>query len=356
VLCGVSSASMSRPDDLSGRSESEQNDKNISSLDKFTMQEKVVPLLKGIKTKEPAVMLAALKVFRQVGQAADAEFLATEVLPVLWTFALGPLLDLAQFRSFMHVIKAISGKIEKEQVRKLQELGTGRPSDSRSASTSAPISNGLAEAASTQANGNEDDFAKLVLGSKTASTRNDPFAGALSDGERLTQNPPTFSWSSTNNAGAASQSQRAFTPNMTALQPQAPSRSVTPDVSAASFPSLQPSTSGSIWNQPATRPLQSPSYGVAAVASPSLASSQQRSGLASPPILPPPPSNPTFSNKAWQQPNYNIAPPPSAPVFAQPQQRPPQQNSLGVLQPQQRGVQQAVQPQKSGLDKYQSLL
>ncbi|KPI43899.1 Protein kinase domain-containing protein ppk32 [Cyphellophora attinorum] len=356
VLCGVSSASMSRPDDLSGRMENEQHDKNISSLDKFTMQEKVVPLLKGIKTKEPAVMLAALKVFRQVGQAADAEFLATEVLPVLWTFALGPLLDLAQFQSFMQVIKAISGKIEKEQVRKLQELGTGRAvSESRSASSAAPVSNGFAGAGSTQATGNEDDFAKLVLGNKTA-TRNDPFAGALSDGERLTQNPPTFSWSSTNNPGVVSQPQRSFTPNMTALQPQAPSRSVTPDVSAASFPSLQPSTSGSTWNQPATRPLQSPSYGVAAVTSPALASSQQRSGLASPPILPPPPSNPTFSNTAWQQPNYNIAPPPSAPVSAQPQQRVPQQNPLSVLQPQPRGVPQAFQAQKSGLDKYQSLL
>ena len=32
---------------------------NISILDKYTVQEKVVPLLKAIKTKEPAVMVSA---------------------------------------------------------------------------------------------------------------------------------------------------------------------------------------------------------------------------------------------------------------------------------------------------------
>lgn len=30
-------------------------------LDKYTVQEKVVPLLKGIKTKEPAVMVSSLR-------------------------------------------------------------------------------------------------------------------------------------------------------------------------------------------------------------------------------------------------------------------------------------------------------
>jgi SCY1-like protein 2 len=30
---------------------------NVSILDKYTIQEKVIPLLRGIKTKEPAVMV-----------------------------------------------------------------------------------------------------------------------------------------------------------------------------------------------------------------------------------------------------------------------------------------------------------
>lgn len=47
---------------------SSQSKANSSSamLDKYTIQEKVVPLLKGIKTKEPAVMVST----RAIGAAA----------------------------------------------------------------------------------------------------------------------------------------------------------------------------------------------------------------------------------------------------------------------------------------------
>jgi hypothetical protein len=48
---------------------------NPQNLDKFT-----VPLLKGIKTKEPAVIMAALNVFQKVGQIPDTDFMAMDVL------------------------------------------------------------------------------------------------------------------------------------------------------------------------------------------------------------------------------------------------------------------------------------
>jgi hypothetical protein len=40
--------------------------------------------------------MAALNVFREVGKIADADFIAMEVLPIMWAFSLGPLLDLQQ--------------------------------------------------------------------------------------------------------------------------------------------------------------------------------------------------------------------------------------------------------------------
>jgi len=40
--------------------------------------------------------MAALSVFRQVGKIADADFVAMEVLPIMWAFSLGPLLNLQQ--------------------------------------------------------------------------------------------------------------------------------------------------------------------------------------------------------------------------------------------------------------------
>ena len=68
--------------------------------------------------------MAALKVFKQIGQMVDSDFLAMEVLPILWSFSLGPLLDLEQFQSFMNLIKSLSSRIEREHTRKLQELSS----------------------------------------------------------------------------------------------------------------------------------------------------------------------------------------------------------------------------------------
>lgn len=65
-------------------------------LDKYTIQEKVIPLLKGIKTKEPAVMMEALAVFEEIGRVCDREVVAMEILPTLWTMSFGPLLGLEQ--------------------------------------------------------------------------------------------------------------------------------------------------------------------------------------------------------------------------------------------------------------------
>src|SRR5699024_1910855 len=59
-------------------------------------QEKVIPLLKGIKTKEPAVMMEALSVFREIGMGCDREVVAMDILPTLWAMSFGPLLGLEQ--------------------------------------------------------------------------------------------------------------------------------------------------------------------------------------------------------------------------------------------------------------------
>ncbi|KAI1616936.1 SCY1-like protein [Exophiala viscosa] len=365
VLCGVSVHKMnSRNDDFGGTSQQEKPDKNVSSLDKFTMQEKVVPLLKGIKTKEPAVMMAALKVFRQISTVADTDFLASEVMPILWNFSLGPLLDLTQFQAFMDVIKTVTAKIEREQIRKLQELSGSRSSDSRAAPLSqTTASNGTQRGS---ANAPEEDFEKLILGNKNAE-KNDVFAGALSEGEKLTPNPPSFSWSPAAGQNRSAASTPSFS-TLPVLQPQQASRSITPDVSMSAFPSLHPqaSSSASIWGASSPPPMAMQSQ------QPVL---HPTSYVGSPtnviPSRPPPPP----STNSWQLP-----PPPGprtvpSPAFiasiAPPQQSPMLKNTwqptsgmtsqpgfagpLNVLQPQTK-PQQPAQPKKTGLDKYESLI
>lgn len=65
TLCGGTADEGSISDGLDGVSIS--RDSKLSSsqvLDKFTIQEKVVPLMKGIKTKEPGVMVSFLEIRR----------------------------------------------------------------------------------------------------------------------------------------------------------------------------------------------------------------------------------------------------------------------------------------------------
>jgi SCY1-like protein 2 len=347
VLCGASSQKSDlKVDDFSGVLQKEDKGKTLSSLDKFTMQEKIIPLLKGIKTKEPAVIIAALSVFQQIGKVADTEFVAIDVMPILWSFSLGPLLSLTQFKAYMDLIKSLSSKIEREQTRKLQELSSTAKSSEVRTSTTVSMNGPSGQVRTTDT---EDDFGRLVL-----SNRNnlpDPFAGALSTAEKLTPNPPSFSWSSSNNASASN-----FGP-MATLRPQPASRSITPDISASAFPTLQPAN-----KVPGFAPLQ-----------PQPPKQNPSSSMASPGFIP------TQTRQSQlQAPNYSIAPPPAssniwqtsstptlAPSPATTQHNPWQQTGFVTSQGPGTGFgpttspfapQQSQQKPKTGLDKYESLL
>ncbi|CAK7274978.1 Protein kinase domain-containing protein ppk32 [Sporothrix epigloea] len=190
ILCGGSADSndSSGTDGLDGLSGEQKRGTSSTALDKYTMQEKIVPLIKAIKTKEPAVMMAALNVLRVVGNVVDADFVAFDLLPVLWAMSLGPLLNLAQFQSFMKLIKTLSARVEEEQVRKLQELSGV---DAAAAISSSSIAGGHADLMNefsagdslsfdtgTIGSGNvEDDFERLVKGKNGGNG-----GGALMDG------------------------------------------------------------------------------------------------------------------------------------------------------------------------------
>ncbi|TKA24935.1 hypothetical protein B0A50_06033 [Salinomyces thailandicus] len=130
TLCGGRASDSSNPgdlddDDFTGLPSNTTSSSSSSSviLDKHTIQETLFPLLRAIKTREPAVMLAALRVFTQIGKICDPEFLALEVLPVLWRWSLGPLLSLEGFKGFMTCIRRVSGRVEAWQIERLRGLG-----------------------------------------------------------------------------------------------------------------------------------------------------------------------------------------------------------------------------------------
>ncbi|KAL4939767.1 hypothetical protein BDV06DRAFT_198122 [Aspergillus oleicola] len=354
VLCGGSVGQSNEvEDDLTGVVEKNKPQPAKSSiLDKYTIQEKLVPSLKAIKTKEPAVMMAALGVFQQIRTIADSDFLALEVLPVLWSFSLGPLLDLKQFGEFMTLIKSISSKVEREQMKKLQELSSGDASGFRNgAAASSKGSNGLAQ---PETESTRDNFERLVLGQggTAANQGDDIWGGLVSDTPSQSSTPqPAFPWSSTTAGSIVRQpslTTRSITPDLKlnsfpTLAPSAPQASSP----ATPFPSLQPSApTPNPWNMP-SMPRQPSRTGqsLATLASMNSAgASSSATNFQTTPnysafSIPPPPSAQAPSAFATPaQPSMGGGTAQASPFFTN-----------GTMQPQQ-------QTQKQGLDKYQSLI
>lgn len=244
ILCGGSS-NAAADDGLNGLISDNKKTSSSSALDKYTMQEKIVPLIRAIKTKEPAVMIAALNVLRIVGEAADADFVAMDVLPILWSMSLGPLLNLKQFQTFMELIKQLSRRVEDEQTRKLQEL-SGNGNGSTSAANEDFMSFGGVTGTAFDANGgSEDDFEALVKGRPSGggvtspgfpSWDDQPSTMVSAPGRKSgasTPQAPAFSWSTPPPSNPTS-------PPVQKVQQQSSFRTVTPDLGR--FESMTPSS------------------------------------------------------------------------------------------------------------------
>lgn len=387
ILCGGSTDN-SNNDGLDGIMAGSDKKSVSTALDKYTMQEKILPLIKGIKTKEPAVMLAALKVLRQVGSVADTEFIAMDILPVLWAMSLGPLLDLKQFQSFMELIKSLSARVEQEHTKKLHELSS---SSKVSSSNEDFLSFGGIPGFTSSNGGNdnaEDDFERLVQGKVSGDGASS--VNPMDSGWDLEPNKPsapakntaTFAWSTPSPSTHTAPGAAGF--SATILQPQQgpASRTITPDLSR--FDTLKPSSTQ--FSQPLQPTNTTNLYNMSTPLQPQ--------------IQPPTQSSVNWSmatNNAWpstsatsmagignsmsnmslnQRPamntlsSFSLPPPPTSPnnSFQMPQPQRPNMPSVNngsfnqqqSLQPSFGGStgQQPAHPptQKSGLDKWESLL
>ncbi|KAL2119727.1 hypothetical protein VTJ04DRAFT_6688 [Mycothermus thermophilus] len=357
TLCGGSN-DPANDDGLDGLNPQKKKATSSTALDKFTMQEKLVPLIKNIKTKEPAVMMAALRVLKVVGDVADAEFVALDILPILWQMALGPLLNLKQFQAFMELIKTLSSRVEEEQTKKLQELAGTQ--STTSALKDDFMSFGPVAGASLDANGaTETDFESLVKGHTSPSTTNpldagwDAMSPKPSPGVGSGKVTPTvaFSWStppasvsganSSTSGTKPSQSGSGFrtvTPDLTSIKPMSPTTTQfsqplqpEPKTSTSSFSiPLQPqtastsinwgaastnntsttTTSSSLWSTPSTTTTQQPltsAFGSLSLNPPPQQQQTGESSFSSFSLPPPPKPNTTTVSSP-----FSLPPPPQA--------------------------------------------
>lgn len=358
VLCGASAdVSDGLDDDLSGIQATKSKPAKSSILDKYTIQEKLVPSLKAIKTKEPSVMMASLKVFRQVGTVADTEFLALEVLPVLWSFSLGPLLSLKQFNAFMALIKTLSTRIEQEQTKKLQELSSaaGSTGFQNGADEFSQSATGLS---SPDADGGAGSFERLVLGKKPSPTNGQSIDmwGSMEPAKpakpAVPSMSPSFSWSS-NNAGMTQQA------NALSQQSNLGFRSITPDQKLGSFPSLAPAPArqaSPVAQAFPTMQLSSSAWGAPAA---NVRSSTGPPGQSLGSMSTMTPSNHMSGSTAQPAPNYSsfsIPPPPTGNMLSNSAMRAPPMNTANRSTSFQGTAATQQGTQKQGLDKYESLI
>ncbi|KAJ5704712.1 hypothetical protein N7536_000401 [Penicillium majusculum] len=359
VLCGASAdVSDGLEDDLSGIQATKSKPAKSSILDKYTIQEKLVPSLKAIKTKEPSVMMASLKVFRQVGTVADTEFLALEVLPVLWSFSLGPLLSLKQFNAFMALIKSLSTRIEQEQTKKLQELSStaGSTGFQNGADEFSLSATGLS---SPDADAGAGSFERLVLGKKASPTNGQSIDmwGSMEPAKpaqpAVPSMSPSFSWTS-NKAGMTQQA------NALSQQSNLGFRSITPDQKLGSFPSLAPAPARQTSPVAQAFPTMQPSS--SAWGAPANANVRSHTGppgqsLGSMSTITP--SNHMSGSTAQPAPNYSsfsIPPPPAGNMLSNSAMRPPPMNTANRSTSFQGTAATQQGTQKQGLDKYESLI
>jgi SCY1-like protein 2 len=366
VLCGGSVGDVTASeDDLSGMVKDKKSKPATGSiLDKYTVQEKLVPLLKAIKTKEPAVMMAALNVFREVGRIVDTDFLALEVLPILWSYSLGPLLDLQQFQQFVELIKLLSAKIEREQRKKLLELSSKDESASRGSDIQGVL--GTNDVGASNVNATNNDFERLVLGKDgNPDVKSDDLWDDWRSGPSAAKAPsvvtsPTFAWSS-NSAYTAHRSAVGI-PNAIASPVGQTSRSITPDLSLGGYPSLEPMN-----KRPSIGPTAPPTQQATVSWNSALTNTQQNSQksafnsslttLGS--MSAATPMSITNHTRPPPAPNYSaftIPPPPTD--YQKPQTiiTHPTHASTAQLPLQNGDSNKTASQQKQGLDKYESLL
>lgn len=368
ILCGWKEEAFAADglNGMPGTTESQAKSSGNAVLDKYTIQEKVVPLLKAIKTKEPAVMMAALNVFRQVGKIADSDYLAIDVLPILWSFSLGPLLNLQQFGQFMGLIKSVSSQIEQEHSRKLKELTSSTANTSESRNREFSSSNVMDASGSTgkPGIGPETDFERLVLGNKSqasATSMLDADNGAsiwVENHSSQSSNPqsslaPIFQWS-TAPSGAPS----AHLPA---------SRAITPDQNLSGFAALVPSTASSSFTTPAAaingwnaqRAYSNPSVATLSSNSSPLTNMSgvqpiPSFGKPSAFSIPPPAQRDDLCTPSGTLAAFAIAPPPAQTGSSAGLRR--YGAGLGGRETAVEGVIQTKRSQKQGLDAYESLL
>lgn len=356
-------------------------------LDKYTVTEKLLPLLYKMKTREASIIMAALEVYASLVTLVDIEVLATSVIPQILALSMETSLAVSQFEVLFNNIRSMLTRVEDDRRKRLvnnvaqdaRHTPVPGANGSRQVSSSAPLSfddliagksNGGPSASMTQsgtpAAGQPDPFDSMFSAPTPSVPRHKPTPAAAknltsslesltfsqaapSSGATLT--PMTKSFGSTNTSGSVGNAQnRGFGSTGNATFGSGSTGSTTFGSTGGTSIDWSKATQSKEWSstlQP-TRASNSTSNGGfgsfqgAGRGTTTTNTPSASSGSSIPPLLPKPASN------AWGSSNISMG---------QPQPSQSSQWSMPALNPQRNtGSTTQQQSQKDGLDSYPSLL
>ncbi|XP_066927614.1 SCY1-like protein 2 [Clytia hemisphaerica] len=100
--------------------------KLVDQMDKFLLVDEIFPMFQKIPSREPAVLMAMLGIYKQTlvqsKISLEKDYLATRVLPFLIPLSIEPTLNASQFNNFMSVIRQMFDRVEQEHRTKLEQL------------------------------------------------------------------------------------------------------------------------------------------------------------------------------------------------------------------------------------------
>eukprot|EP00042_Codosiga_hollandica_P050829 m.616157 g.616157 ORF g.616157 m.616157 type:complete len:1187 (-) comp58165_c0_seq2:95-3655(-) len=98
--------------------------KLLPVMDKYIMQESLLPMVEKVSSREPGVLMSILGIydeaFRSKKFGFDKDFLSRRVIPTLLPLAIEPCLNLEQFGMYMSTVKNMVASIEAERLNQLQ--------------------------------------------------------------------------------------------------------------------------------------------------------------------------------------------------------------------------------------------
>lgn len=213
-------------------------------LDKFTVTEKLIPLMSKMKTRESQIIMAALDVYLSLVNVVDIEVLATQIIPQILALSMEVSLHQQQFRQLMDSVRKILEKIEAE---KLKKLPTGSSIPLTSDKTSAA---NASLAAGSRAN---DDFSFDDLINKPSGANSSSGPASIidnSNNDKLTNTFQDFGINTNLQSGPVKSTVQATSSTQSFMQPlkpmnTTPMNQLMPSNNVNGFDSFKQSGSGS---------------------------------------------------------------------------------------------------------------